>query len=126
MSDNGVKMPDLSGIIDMISKNPDLVRNAMSAISGMSGTVSDSASQDTEKEVSAPASAPAFDPSALNALLPKLSQVQRPRNDEKPNHHDLLCALRPYLSPERRTVIDRMLEFGQIGDLLKSFEGKNK
>ncbi len=126
MSDNGVKMPDLSGIIDMISKNPDLVRNAMSAISGMSGTVSDSASQDTEKEVSAPASAPAFDPSALNALLPKLSQAQKPRNDGKSNHHDLLCALRPYLSPERRTVIDRMLEFGQIGDLLKSFEGKNK
>ena len=124
MADNDVKMPDLSGIMDMISKNPDLVKNAVNAISGMVGTAPSAAHEETENEASAPISAPSFDPSALNALLPMLTQGQKHHKDGKPNHHELLCALRPYLSPERRTVIDRMLEFGQLGDLLKSFEGK--
>ncbi len=124
MADNDVKMPDLSGIMDMLSKNPDLVKNAVNAISGMTGAVPSVSSESAEAEASAPVSAPSFDPSALNALLPMLTQGQKTHKDGRPNHHELLCALRPYLSPERRTVIDRMLEFGQIGDLLKSFEGK--
>ncbi len=124
MADNEVKMPDLSGIMEMLSKNPDLVRNAVNAISGMAGAAPNVSTDETATEVSAPVSAPAFDPSALNALLPMLSQGKKSHKDGKPNHHELLCALRPYLSPERRAVIDRMLEFGQLGDLLKSFEGK--
>ena len=32
----------------------------------------------------------------------------------------------PLRRKERRAVIDRMLEFSQIGDLLRAFEGKTK
>ena len=124
MAENDVKMPDLSGVLDMISKNPDLIKNAVNAFSGMTQAASSEISQSPDG--STPASMPQFDPSALNSLLPMLMKDQKPHNSTKgkSNHHDLLCALKPYLSPERCTVIDRLLEFNQLGDLLKTLEGK--
>ena len=122
MSENDVKMPDLSGVFDMISKNPDLIRNAMNAISGMSAN--DETDNNKEETKATQNNMP--DPAAIASLLPMISQNAKPNNNNRgrSNHHELLCALRPYLSPERRSVIDKMLEFGQIGDLLKAFEGK--
>lgn len=123
MAENDVKLPDLSGVIDMISKNPDLVKNVANAFSAMSQSVQDTAPIDSQKEESVSVSSPAFDTSALNSLLPILTQT-KPKGSTKAHHNELLCALKPYLSPERCAVIDRMLEFGQLGDILRAFEGK--
>jgi hypothetical protein len=125
MPENDIKMPDLSGIFDMISKNPDIIKNAVNAFSGMTQTTPSSEVQKPREEVNvASPSVPNLDPSMLTSLLPMLTNGQKSHKDGKPNHHDLLCALRPYLSHERRAVIDKMLEFGQLGDILKSFESK--
>lgn len=124
MAENDIKMPDISGIINMISQNPDLIKSLANTFSGMTqASPNDSQSHSDSAPVS---SVPQFDQSAFNSLLPMLMKDQKPHGSKsgRSNHHELLCALKPYLSPERCTVIDRLLEFNQLGDLLKSLEGK--
>jgi hypothetical protein len=105
-------MPDLSGIMDIISKNPELVEKAASILDGI-------------KNGGDAPPIPGFDPSALGAILPAF----KPTSDGKKDgggrgHHgrnrscELLRALKPYLSKERCDAIDYMLNFSKIGDLL--------
>ena len=116
MAENDVKMPDLSGVFDMISKNPDIIKNAMSAISGMSVAENAKKNEDqTEKDPQ----------NVLASLLPAVAKAEGSHEkSKKTNHRELLCALKPYLSAERCAVIDKMLEFERLGDLIKAFEGQ--
>lgn len=116
-------IPDLSGIMDIISKNPELVEKAASIIDGMK-------SGGDAPQISG------LDPSALGSILPALL----PQGGEKDHgaspvfggkgHHghsrscDLLRALKPYLSKERCDAIDYMLNFSKIGDLLGGLSPK--
>jgi len=105
-------MPDLSGIMDIISKNPELVQQAASILDGM------------KKGGDAPPIPEGLDPSALGAILPTFKPIPDGKKDGGKAHHDrnrsceLLRALKPYLSKERCDAIDYMLNFSRIGDLL--------
>ncbi len=121
----GSGMPDLSGIMDIISKNPELLGKAASILGEMkSGGESPLAG---------------FDPSMLGNLFsggaPTFGGTEKGEKKEnatesvpavlsnigtksKSRSADLLCALKPYLSKERCDVIDYMLNFSKLGDLL--------
>ena len=113
MSEENVNspLPDISGIMDIISKNPELVEKAASILDGM------------KNDADSPFSG--FDPSALGAMLPAFNPTQSGKKEDGGQGHrkgsrscELLRALKPYLSKERCDAIDHMLNFSKIGDLL--------
>lgn len=111
-------MPDLSGIMDIISKNPDLVSKAASIIDEM------------KKDGGLPPLG-GLDPEALGAVLPAFKPTDGGHKEEGgKGHHggrscELLRALKPYLSKERRDAIDYMLNLGKIGDILGAIAPKD-
>jgi hypothetical protein len=62
---------------------------------------------------SAPEAAPTFAPSS-----PKLQGS--PHRGEGDSRTALLCAMKPYLSSERRQAIDYIVKLGRLGDILKT------
>ena len=122
MAADNTGMPDLSGLLDTLQKNPELLKTAMSIFA------SPEKNEKSDSNDSAP-SEPAFDPSVLTSLLPALSgRSEGHRGGAGDPHLDrhiaLLRALRPYLSHERQTAIDYLLQFGKMGDILKLFDKK--
>lgn len=125
----GSGMPDISGIMDIISKNPELLGKAASILGEMkSGGDSPLAG---------------LDPSILGNLFsggaPSSGSDEKNENDaaesvptalsnigrkSKSRSSELLCALKPYLSKERCDVIDYMLNFSKLGDLLGAISPK--
>lgn len=125
-------MPDLSGILDMLQKNPEIMKTAMSlfAAGGKSTENKEGSEESNSAEVVAEPAEPSiptgFDPSSVAALLPALSgSLGKAKKDQPTDRRSaLLCALKPYLSRERQMAIDYMLQFGKMGDLLKIFDRK--
>lgn len=127
MSEENVNpsMPDLSGIMDIISKNPEIVEKAASILEGMKG------------EGGAPPIG-GLEPSALGSIIPAFmlgggekkdgdTPASAPKSHHKSNRScELLRALKPYLSKERCDAIDYMLNFSKIGDLLGTITPKGK
>ncbi len=62
---------------------------------------------------SAPEAAPTFAPSS-----PKLQGS--PHRGDGDSRTALLCAMKPYLSAERRQAIDYIVKLGRLGDILKT------
>jgi hypothetical protein len=59
----------------------------------------------------------------LGPMLSESSFASKEIKGSREDHrYALLCALRPYLSEERREVIDYLLRFGKIGELLKKIK----
>jgi hypothetical protein len=65
----------------------------------------------------------------MATLAPIFSEVSKDSRLEKEitgsreeHRYALLCALRPYLSRERREMVDYILKFGKIGELLKKIK----
>ena len=120
MSEENVNpsMPDLSGIMDIISKNPDLVSKAASIIEEM------------KKDGGIPQIG-GLDVGSLGAVLPALKPTDGGGKSGKESAHrgsrscELLRALKPYLSKERCDAIDYMLNLGKIGDILGAIAPKD-
>ncbi|MBR2353198.1 MAG: hypothetical protein IKA76_01690, partial [Clostridia bacterium] len=104
--------PDLSGAIEKIMAHPELISAVASALGKTPPSEEKPAVPPPEAEtvsVSSP------DLSAASALLPLLTNLQK--GASKPPDNDrsrLLCALKPYVSPQRRNAIDTLLRFSQI------------
>lgn len=120
--------PDLSGILDALQKNPEIIKTAMSLFASpdQEKQSSDKSDGSADGEPTAPTGLD-FDPSRLAALLPALSgSIGNGAKGESSvdRRTALLCALKPYLSRERQTAIDYMLQFGKMGDLLRVLDKK--
>ncbi len=125
-------IPDLSGIMSMISENPALMEMASNIMSGLpkSPPAPESEAAPSAEGSGAPSSVespfgppPSFDPELLAKLMPMLGGgelAKRSPSDER--RCALLRAIRPYLSPERRDAIDYMLKFSKLTDLMRAFE----
>ncbi len=134
MADENAKpLPDLSGIMSMLSNNPALMEMASSILSGfpksspMSSTELPSEELDTKEAAAEPSFGPppAFDPELFAKLAPMLSGNNAPKSSPADERRcALLRAIRPYLSPERRDAIDYMLKFSKLGDLLQVMQHK--
>ena len=105
---------DLSEMIEKLKENPEIVSNVASALGlGVSPT-----NEQTGENVTAQL------PEMLSAISPLISQSSI--GGEKTHSDDqriaLLLALRPYLNPERQEIIDYIIKFSKIGDLLKKLK----
>ena len=119
---DGMRAPigDISSIISKIKENPEIVSAVASAISG--GAV---------KEPESPTALPQLPldklPDIMSTLKPLLQSGDiQDKNDESFDRNECRCALlralRPYLSRERREIVDRILKYGKLGELIKNFK----
>ena len=120
--DLGSIPPDvLSGAIAKLTEHPELISMVASAL----GKGSESGAEQPSPQASAlpaQASPPQNDLSSLiGSIAPVISAIGGNRKkDPREEHRDaLLCALKPYLSEDRRQMVDRIMKLGQIGDILK-------
>ena len=110
-------IPNLSGAIDQIMAHPEWISMVASALGKASP---EEEKTEPPKKEEAPSSEPSADALAsLTPVLAKLSQIKNPLPREKSPRADLLCALKPYLSPGRQEAIDYMIRISQISDLMK-------
>ena len=111
---NDINISDLSAMVEKLKSNPEIVSSVASAL-GISTPSADKTSQDEEKNSGGL-------PDVISTITPLLSQ----KSEKEHNGHDhrtaLLYALRPYLSPERQEIIDYIMKFSKIGDLLKKLQ----
>ena len=132
----GVSPGDISDAIAKLREHPEIISAVSSALSG-SGSPSDKAEQsDTDTTHEAPvsaSSAPAIPvekiTQAMATIGPMLSELggsssvgKEITGSREDHRYALLCALRPYLSKERREMVDYILKFGKIGELLKKMK----
>ncbi len=109
MSDTGFDLSSippeaLSSAIAKLTENPEILSTVASAI-GVGA--SDGGEQP---------------PSIMATLAPMLSGFGGKKSPEEERRDALLCALKPYMSPRRREMIEYMLKFGKFGDVLKKLK----
>ena len=89
--------PDLSGMFEMLTKNPEMLKKASEMLSGMSGG---KASSETPPDAQ--------------------GEERRGARSENDNRGaKLLDALKPYLSPSRRRAVDSIKQFEHMGEIMK-------
>lgn len=98
--------PDLSKVISLIMQNPELVSQISSLLS-----------QDTDGKKSEPNEEAVSETSAV-------TEAPSPTRENTPRQHrqELLHAMKPYLSENRRAAIDSMVSISGILDMMR----KNK
>ena len=100
---------DLSAMIERLKEHPEIVSTVASAL----GLGTAAPSSETSNSTSPPPI-----PDMLSAIAPLMS-----KKDTDPHKDDrmaLLTALKPYLSQERRQIVDYIIQFSKIGDLMKN------
>lgn len=128
----GFSSADIAGAIAKLREHPEII----SAVAGaLSGAETAPPTQETENTSNAnAASTPIGLPiekisEVVTTLAPMLSEfggkspIGKEITGSREDHrYALLCALRPYLSRDRREMIDYMLRFGKIGELIKKMK----
>ena len=124
---SGFSSADIAGAIAKLREHPEIISAVAGALS--SGNSSVQATEDAPKAESAAATVnfPIEKISeVVTTLAPMLSEfggkspIGKEITGSREDHrYALLCALRPYLSRDRREMIDYMLKFGKIGELIK-------
>jgi hypothetical protein len=95
-------------ILSALLSNPELIANLPKIIS----TVKPIMEMISGKEASVKSSEATV---AASARLPALSEKKEPDRRAA-----LLCAMKPYLSPERCRTIDYVIKLSHLGDILKT------
>ena len=112
----------IAGAIAKLREHPEIISAVASALENKSEKAEDSTPTATQ---------PPFPieklSEVMSTLAPMLSGASSPVGKEisgnrEDHRYALLCALRPYLSVERREMVDYLLRFGKIGDLLKKIK----
>ena len=113
--------------IAKLREHPEIISAVSSALSG--GREETREKPEEPSAVSAPQSPFPIEKlsEVMTTLAPMLSGTSSPVGKEitgnrEDHRYALLCALRPYLSTERREMVDYLLRFGKIGDLLKKIK----
>ena len=92
--------PDLSKIVSLIMQNPELIEQISALAKGDNESVAEPEEESTE--ISVPTST---------------AEPQSERN-MRAHRHELLTAMKPYLSESRRTAIDSMASILDIIDVM--------
>ena len=95
--------PDLSKIVSLIMQNPALIEQ-ISALAKGEGDNKESVEAEVKDEVAAP------EAETISASI---------QGSQRSHRHELLGALKPYLSEQRRAAIDSMMSISDILDVMK-------
>ena len=116
----------LSGAIAKISEHPELISMVAGALGKGAESTSEAPSASPSSTMALPAQPAAQQsPNDLSSLIGSIAPVMaafggKRKREPREEHRDaLLCALKPYLSEDRRQMVDRIMKLGQIGDILK-------
>lgn len=117
-------MGELSNIINALKENPQILSSVFSALGANSHP--DAAAPSDSQPLRNPEAAADKLPEMVSALAPLLADDHFSQGKGAPAQSDhktaLLYALRPYLSPERREIIDYILKFSKLGELIKKLK----
>jgi len=112
-----INMNDLSAMVEKLKSNPEIVSSVASVL-GINPPSPDAEKSGSEEKGSSTL------PDMISTLAPLLSSKREGHKSDLSNDHltALLCALRPYLSAERQEIIDYIMKFSKIGDILKKLQ----
>lgn len=123
--------PDLSLAISKLMAHPEILEMASSVLHAPEEQAeapkkSAAPGDDPQKEAEKAAAKPASADSALPELFSLLSPLLKRRGSDKGfdgaalrKGIALLLALKPYLSPSRCETVDKLVQFGKIGEVLE-------
>jgi hypothetical protein len=110
MTDSNTKdisqITDLSEMIEKLKESPEIVSSVITAL-GLGAPPSAETSADSDSR------------SKIQGLISSLPESNSAVND---NRIALLVALKPYLSRERGEIIDYIIKFSKLGDMLKKLK----
>ncbi len=115
---------DLSAVMNMLSQNPDLLGNLVSALAPKVEAAKSEVEQSEGEKADTAVSLPSGD--AISALAPLLLSAgggKSGNNHKNQNPRcELLRALRPFLSKERCNAIDYMIKMDGLSGILRGFD----
>ena len=97
-------------LISSLLSSPDVLSKLPSVISAIKPVMEIMGAQIPSPTLASP-------PQIRTAEEPRASNPQREHGDSRTA---LLCAMKPYLSAERRQAIDYIVKLGRLGDILKT------
>ena len=97
--------PDISKIVALIMQNPTLIEQ-ISALAKSSSAAEDVAPR-TEEEAS------------VTSSVEDESTVRLSEPSSRSHRNELLCALKPYLSENRRAAVDSMMSISDILGMMR-------
>jgi hypothetical protein len=100
-------------ILSALLSNPELIAKLPTIISSIKPIIEmlGKSNSVTSETVSA---------NALPAKSDPAKPVSAPSSRTQSSRTDLLCAMKPYLSEDRRNAIDYIVKLGRLGDILKT------
>lgn len=101
-----------SDILTSLLSNPDLLSKLPQLISVIGPLMSSLSSQTATNT-----SPPRENEAKPVAAIPSISVSKKNESDHRAA---LLCAMKPYLSPERQNAIDYIIKLGKLGEILKT------
>ena len=107
-------MADISRILGIIMENPEIIEK----IRQMAQTDDTSETEIATSASPAPQEAQPAEKEEKETDSPKTSAP--PRESDKKRRHDLLCAIKPYVSPQRSRAIDTMLSVVEVFEIMKA------
>lgn len=143
MDDQKQNIEGTEGGLGALLSNPDALSKMAGALSRL-GILDDTPESSIDEKPNVPASTPANTYDPLSSLLSNpeilsklptilsalggLSGKGAPPSPQPEKKHDgdrriaLLLALRPYLSPRRREIIDYLIRMNKLGELFKKLQ----
>ena len=126
----GFSSADIAGAIAKLREHPEIISAVAGALSGREAAQKQKEASDTKSDEASSASPFPIEKisEVMTTLAPMLSEmggthVHKEITGNRDDHRNaLLHALRPYLSRDRREMIDYILRFGKIGDLIKKMK----
>lgn len=116
---NSDELPEgISAALDKLMANPQLINMVASALGGMSAPASSDGGEQAPKESDAAqvSATPAMSLDKILPLIGKLSSTSQKGASFK--HEQLLCAIKPYLSPARCQAIDGIIRISKMSDII--------
>ena len=130
MSDSRSNTENLGDINEAIGKAINLLSENPQLLKGLSGILGQNQSPSQKEDTSVEDNPLTIDsiPPELTAKLPEImstlksikSEENHSKNDSDRNRVALLRAIKPYLSPERREMIDYLILISNIAPMLKN------
>ena len=108
---------DISKIIGIIMENPEIIEKIKSLAGGSEGSEATEEVSALSNESTQKALAEATENDAEKVTE---ASIAKPTVNTKKRRHDLLCAIKPYVSKERGRAIDTMLSVIDVLDIMKA------
>lgn len=103
---------------ELLSKLPAIISTVKPIMEILSSSLASSGATSASSSVPTFSPSPSASPPKNDGTVPTLASPSHHRGDDR--RAALLCALKPYLSSDRRQAIDYIIKLDRLGDVLKT------